>query len=76
VTAQRDEISLIEDEERTHLFWYEPFVHGAMGVEVSFEDELGLFEDLSSKSILDTAWLHILTRQRMIEPYLQRGGSS
>jgi hypothetical protein len=76
MTKQRDEISLIKDEEHTHLFWYEPFVQGAMGVEVSVEDKLGLFGDLSSKSTLDTAWLGTLTRHRMNEPYPQQGGSS
>ena len=43
MTEQSDEVRLIKDEERTHLFWYEPFIHGAMGVVVSFEDALGLF---------------------------------
>lgn len=55
MTEQRDKARLTKDEECTHLFWYEPFVHWAMGVEASFEEKLGLFEDLSSKSILDSA---------------------
>lgn len=44
MAEQRNEVRLIKDEERTHLFWYEPFIHGAMGVVVSFEGTLGLFE--------------------------------
>ena len=47
-----------------------------MGVEVSLEDRLGLFEIILQKRIPYSLWLRVLTGQRMIEPYLQRCGSS
>jgi hypothetical protein len=59
-----------------HLFWYEPFIHWVMGMEVPLENKSGLFGGLTSRRDLESAWLHTLTRLQATQLGLQQDGTS